>query len=535
MRSCLFALSATLLVLMLIACGGEVSDSTSKPATTTATSGSTTVNATRAGTATTVPAAAPGSTPMSATPGSSSRVTQPGSTARTTAPVPEPMPELSPTEPPVRKYVLLTQTLCVDDFRRDLRAYDGFEEFGPEVAQRLSDEFMERRPDCAELGWDPKFSLDPVCEGDRVGGGSLPISLVGRDSRGRPVARTTAYSYFGSMLVHLDRFPFVDEGGCWFYNGANLRWHWQRWDLASSSESRATRGVDFPRFPGCEQYLRSSLRGLRSAGETLDVDGVAAAIQRVNLESPDECEGWGLFPRDEARSGCPVEAPTGALEDGGLVVHWRDGFLDAFGGAVCWVMSAEGEWAAYGPPNGGPPGTEIAFSGPAPAGATPVEDQTIPYDQPSLEAWYDPDKAIPFHQDVGPGDHTAESLRVSHPYAGLFYEEDDPVALLNFAEGTMQGAIARRLAAGAVGAQPALGELGRRMEIYFEDNLAWEIRDQDLPVISIWLTYRVGGSDPRAYAVGAVMALEVAVKDGAEYLRVGQFIGPVAVQRIRSG
>ena len=110
-------------------------------------------------------------------------------------------------------------------------------------------------------------------------------------------------------------------------------------------------------------------------GKTLGVDGVAAAIQRVSQASPDDCYlstpntiAWGLFPRDEARSGCPVEAQTGALEDGGLVVHWRPGFPDDLGGAVCWVMSAEGEWSAYGPPTGGPLGTVVEYTGTAPPG-----------------------------------------------------------------------------------------------------------------------------------------------------------------------
>ena len=102
----------------------------------------------------------------------------------------------------------------------------------------------------------------------------------------------------------------------------------------------------------------------------------------------------------------------------------------------------------------------------------------------------------------------------------------------------MQSAIARRMAAGAVEAQPALVELSRHTERYFEDNLAWEIRDESLPVVNLWITYKASGDNPREYAVGAVMALEVAARESngeeVEYLKLRTFIGPIAVQRLRA-
>ena len=203
---------------------------------------------------------------------------------------------------------------------------------------------------------------------------------------------------------------------------------------------------------------------------------------------------------------------------------------------MCWGMSAEGEWAAYGPPVDGPPGTEVTITGPSPSGAVSTVE-VIPYDvPPDLDDWFDPDEAIPFHRDSGSGDHTAQAVRSSHPYAALFYEGDDPVAVVNLSEGTMQPALARRLAAAAVEAQPALGELSRQMEIYFQDNMTWEIREQDVPVINLWLTYEIWGDNLRSYAIGAVMALEVAVREsGEQHPRPGEFVGPVAVQRLRSG
>ncbi len=73
----------------------------------------------------------------------------------------------------------------------------------------------------------------------------------------------------------------------------------------------------------------------------------------------------------------------------------------------------------------------------------------------------------------------------------------------------MQSALARRLAAAADG-QPAVSGLSRRTEIYFEDNVACEIPEQDVPVINIWLTCEISGEDSPKYAIGAVMALKVA-------------------------
>ena len=53
---------------------------------------------------------------------------------------------------------------CSEQFRQALLEYDGVEEFGAEVARRLSDEFLEIRPDCLAEGWDPDISVgDQVC------------------------------------------------------------------------------------------------------------------------------------------------------------------------------------------------------------------------------------------------------------------------------------------------------------------------------------------------------------------------------------
>lgn len=43
--------------------------------------------------------------------------------------------------------------------------YDGFERFDAALVTALSGEFVELRPDCADQGWAPEFSDEPVvCE-----------------------------------------------------------------------------------------------------------------------------------------------------------------------------------------------------------------------------------------------------------------------------------------------------------------------------------------------------------------------------------
>ena len=87
-----------------------------------------------------------------------------------------------------------------------------------------------------------------------------------------------------------------------------------------------------------------------------------------------------------------------------------------------------------------------------------------------------------------------------------------------------------RLAVAAVQEQAALGETSRGLQINSENGLAWGIGDAAVSVINAWLTYEFAGDNARAYAIGAVMALEVAVRASVEqYLRAGEFVGPVAV------
>ena len=260
---------------------------------------------------------------------------------------------------------------CIEDFRNMLAQYSGPEVFGPEVAQRLSDDFLRRRVDCADKGWAPAFSLaqagkvnkKPACYEEVTmrtdGHDSTPLGpgffYLDRYSDELMMGPTTSIprGMGNDVLVHFDRLP-LDPGsfGCWYKQGRVWWWlHLQREPYA------AFRGRDLPVYRSCESLLRKLLVDEVGIG-LLDVEGVAR-LRTVAQESlPTECtvavgvggsSDWNLFPQAEPRSGCPVTEPTGGLPDGGLVVHWHPGFTDSAGGSACWVLSPEGGWGFYAP------------------------------------------------------------------------------------------------------------------------------------------------------------------------------------------
>ena len=153
MSTSLQLLVLTLFVLVIVACGSEPPGSSPESPTTVPEAGTTPAVAATSGT-TPVPPAAP------ATSAPTSQAVQPGATEPVSTV--DPTPEPTPTEPPARRYVLLTDIPCVESFWQVMLNYDGVEEFGPEVVQRLSDQFVKRRPDCAERGWDPGFPVEQV-------------------------------------------------------------------------------------------------------------------------------------------------------------------------------------------------------------------------------------------------------------------------------------------------------------------------------------------------------------------------------------
>ena len=231
---------------------------------------------------------------------------------------------------------------CVDQFRRMVVAYDGRQPFGPEVAEGLSAELIEMRPDCVEQEWAPEFGLEPVCIQDKVAGERLPGGLLRREGDlGHASALSTRKDGVGNVLLHFDRVPFEDTRGCWVFTKFDARWAWAVSGVGS--------GVDAPRFPWCEQALREKLLGLGDGGKVGSLE-VVRGIEEVRSVLSGRCrrEGWELFPQDGGHVQCGGEV-TGWVEKDVLVVNWQMEY-PASGGAVCWVYVGEtGEWLDYMP------------------------------------------------------------------------------------------------------------------------------------------------------------------------------------------
>ena len=374
----------TLLALMLAACGGGGSSVAPEPRTEATTAPApATAAVLPTNTATPVgqrespqpPTAREGSSVASVPATEVPQPTLPDQTAEPTPAAVEQATEPAPTTATAPLYVELTSVPCVDDFRQTLLNYDGPEEFGPEVAQRLSDEFRERRTDCAEQGWNPGFPVETAGQVHGVDAcfrqGQFRLNTEAPAGSGKPVNSSFThelgfkfalkptmmfrYEDVTSLLVHLSPLPFdPDAGGCW-YSFAGGGWWWTHFAPARGWWDT---GFDHARFPECEALLRSALGDLWISGEMLDLDGVASAKASVVVAMPEVCapergDPWDLFPQAEPRAGCAVEAPTGVQPDTSLVINWHPSFPDAFGGSACWVYSPEGEWSFYAAADGG--------------------------------------------------------------------------------------------------------------------------------------------------------------------------------------
>ena len=152
------------------------------------------------------------------------------------------------------------------------------------------------------------------------------------------------------------------------------------------------------------------------------------------------------------------------------------------------------------------------------------------------EGWFDPDLGIVFFRDQG-GNWTDRRVRERNPYAPLFYSDTPPVGVLGFQDGSMLMAISREMVHEATGLLPLLGDPNPDMVRAFRDNMGWEIRGQDRPVVSVWTEFSVRErfSEFR-YAVGGVMMMKVHTpggEDGPQHLGLGVWLGPVVVERLR--
>ena len=231
---------------------------------------------------------------------------------------------------------------CRDRYREMLIAHDGRVPFGPEVAQRLSEELVSNRPDCLEEGWSPEFGLERVCVRNTVGGVRIRPGLIyssGVWSGAQAVG--TGRDRGGNILVHFRKLPLRDTRGCWYYLAGGRSWSW----FAAGSGG----GVDPSVFPECDALLRARLLdGLFPGLGALDV---AREMDEVRALRGEGCPMglWDLYPSSSGYDFCGVNAPTGLAPDGSLVLNWQPDH-PASGGALCWVWRPGGEgWREYYP------------------------------------------------------------------------------------------------------------------------------------------------------------------------------------------
>ena len=267
--------------------------------------------------------------------------------------------EVEFTEEEIVRALALRSPSCTDHFRALIVNYDGHESFGPEVAQRLSDQMVAQRPECLDEGWSPGFAHVQVCRRVRVtgeGGSGVPNTFRVKHLGKEVLGPSLKDGYFGYVLLHFYKLPLSEEPGCWFYRPDVRKWFWnKRVPLYEAGGTSADdyvdgeSGVDPVNFHQCDSLLGILIPKMMAAGEELDTLMVAVAIDRVRLLVPEQCSGvdpfgryfWRIYPQAFPQVGCALEAPTGPVADGRFVINWAEGYLDA-DGAPCWVLDTSG-------------------------------------------------------------------------------------------------------------------------------------------------------------------------------------------------
>ena len=236
--------------------------------------------------------------------------------------------------------------------------------FDYQTAQSVNEKFIERRTDCVAQGWDPRFSEHVVCqiEPSQATGLHLPAAFTTVTERGKAIMHPTSGAGDGSLLVHLSAMPF-DSGsdGCWYYSAEPLKWAWLSQPVTQSYEALnfavMDRGNVLFGFEPCNSLVKIlSERALSyEPAESLTASYFSTLATRVHEFAPDFCgrsvdrglKAWHPVATTGPSGDCSVEAETGPLPGGGLVIHWGpdpyDGDLDS--GSACWVLSPDGEWS----------------------------------------------------------------------------------------------------------------------------------------------------------------------------------------------
>ncbi len=159
----------------------------------------------------------------------------------------------------------------------------------------------------------------------------------------------------------------------------------------------------------------------------------------------------------------------------------------------------------------------------------------VPVSRPEDEVWFNPNHGLVFFRTSG-GDWSDREHREQNPYAPLFYQDSYPEGVRHFADGSIYPAIAREMAFEASDVLPVLGDPNPDMVQAFADNLGWELRNSESPVINVWTEFLVRDRLVTfRYSVGGVMMMGINTlgDDGMQTLVPGRWLGPVVVERLR--
>lgn len=156
--------------------------------------------------------------------------------------------------------------------------------------------------------------------------------------------------------------------------------------------------------------------------------------------------------------------------------------------------------------------------------------------EPLPSDWFDPSVGLSFYREEG-GDWTARRVRQNHSHRRLFYFSGYPSGVRNFYDGSIIPVLAREMAFEAVEVLPLLGSVTPGMVSSLAYGMGWELRDGPGAVVNLWSEFglHVEGEVHR-YVVGGVMEFGVgatfAGEERVEYLEVGEWVGPVVVERL---
>ena len=281
---------------------------------------------------------------------------EPTATSEPTA-TPEPTPTPEPTAAPEPVVTVLDGTpvvTCTTAYREWLAADKDWVD-ARDLTQRLP-EFRSIRPDCVGAKFDPIFSQERVCWSRGEGSYIEPYpSLMNNVKTQREMLGPTRQVWVG-LLVHFEKLPTLDVGGCWYHDRANAFWtqalvralpKWlsgeeEYFYLGEVSElpelSDAVGEVAAEWRDGCERELRSRL----ASGVWL-ADDANDFISDVRWDIPECTVGWyPVAGKDQIVAACPPE-PSGWTEGGDRIVHWEQ----SPDGSWCWVWLVEqGQWLA---------------------------------------------------------------------------------------------------------------------------------------------------------------------------------------------